>query len=94
MLTDDHMILDRQHPGLSGTQRIYRFPSGYGLSLVNSPMLHFYQFAWEAAVLRDVSEDGLSFQLTYSTPLTDDVEVFETDEEANEFILLAAKTLA
>jgi tRNA(Phe) wybutosine-synthesizing methylase Tyw3 len=43
-------------------------------------MLHHYPFAWEAAVL-DV--DG---SLRYDTPLTSDVEVFTTDEEANDFI--------
>ena len=94
MLTDNYLILERLNPGIGGVQRIYRFPSGYGLSLINSPMAHSWPFAWEAAVLRDVSEDGLSSELTYDTKLTSDVEIFSSDEEANEFIQLAAETLA
>ncbi len=93
MLTEENLVLTRPHPHFVGKQHIYRFPSGFGLSLVNAPMLHHYSFAWEAAVLKDVSEDGEQFELTYDTPLTDDVEVFDTDEEANEFIVLAADVL-
>lgn len=80
-LTNECFASERQH--LGGIQRLYDLPNGYGLSLVNSPILHAYDFAWEAAVF---SPDG---RLTYSTPLTDDVEVFDTDEEANDFIRLA-----
>lgn len=95
VLTDKNLVLERPHPveAVGGVQRIYRFDSGYGLSLVNGSMLHAYPFAWEAAVLADVSEDGDSYCLTYATSLTDGVEVFETDEEANEFIARAAREL-
>jgi hypothetical protein len=85
MLTTKHLKLTRRH--LDGVQKIYQFPSGYGLSLVNSPMLHHYPFAWEAAVL---APDGT---LDYSTFLTRDVEVFQTDREANAFIARAARVL-
>lgn len=88
ILTDDHLLFERQ-TDISGTQRLYRFPDGHGLSVVNGPMLHHYPFAREIAVLADVTEDGTSFALTYDTELTDDVETFSTDEEANEFILKA-----
>ena len=50
-------------------------------------MVHSYPFAWEFAGL---APDG---RLDYSTPLTDNVEVFATDHEANEFILRAAVTI-
>jgi len=85
-LTDEDLVFERLHPYFAGIQRIYRFKNGYGLSLVNPPELHEFRFAWEAAVLRDVSEDGTEFTLTYDTPLTDDVVVFFSDEEANAFI--------
>lgn len=85
MLTNEH--LEQERPHLGGVQRIYKFKSGYGLSLVNSPMLHAYPFAWEAAVL---GKDG---DLSYDTPLTNDVEVFLSDDEANEFIARAAREL-
>lgn len=85
MLKDDFLVTERPHP-LGGIQRIHRFPDGHGLSIVNSPMLHAYPFAWECAVLENVSEDGNSFELTYDTDLTSDVEVFDTDQEMNSFI--------
>lgn len=85
MLTDDGLIEQRAH--LGGVQRIYRWGDG-GLSLVNAPMLHSYPFAWEAAVLTFA---GKGFGLTYDTPLTGDVEVFTTEEEANAFIARAAE---
>lgn len=90
MITDKNLLLERPHPSLGGVQRIYRFSNGYGLSLVNSPMLHLYQFEWEAAVIKNVSDDGMDFKLTYETMLTDDVEVFFSCEDANDFINKAA----
>lgn len=95
MLTNEHLLLERPHPGgLGGVQRLYRFQNGFGLSVVNSSMLHAYSFAWEAAVLENVTENGSDFDLTYDTPLTDDVEVFMDDSEANAFIKRAIKELA
>lgn len=93
MLTDENLILER-NGGISGRQRIYRFPNGHGLSLVNGYALHHYPFAWEAAVLKDVTPDGGRFEINYDTPLTDDVMVFGTDDEANEFIAKAASYFA
>lgn len=79
-LTNENLVEERPHPiGLGGVQRIYRFKNGWELSLVNTPMLHHYPFAWEAAVMD-------SSGLRYDTPLTSDVEVFDSDEEANAFI--------
>jgi hypothetical protein len=46
-------------------------------------MLHSYPFAWEAAVFHP------KVGLAYDTPLTSNVEVFFTDEEANGFIARA-----
>ena len=88
MLTDRNLVWEREHPVacVGGIQRVYRFANGNGLSFVNGQMLHISPFAWEAAVLQGVSEDGKVFDLTYDTPLTDDVEIFDSDEEANAFI--------
>jgi len=83
MLTDRNLVLERPH--LTGVQRLYR-NGGYGLSLVNyAAMLHHYSFAWEAAVLV-FPDDSNKYRPTYDTPLTSDVEVFSTEEEANAFI--------
>lgn len=89
MLTEKNCLIEKPHFG-GGVQRIYRFPGGYGLSMVNSPMLHSYPFAWEAAVVTDVTDNGGFSGLTYDTPLTSDVEVFDTEDEANAFIERAA----
>jgi hypothetical protein len=88
-LTDDMLIRERRHLAGEGVQRLYQLPNGYGLSLVNSPVLHSYPFAWEAAVVTDMRDDGRFADLTYGTPLTSDVEIFYTDEEANDFIARA-----
>jgi hypothetical protein len=85
-LTDDGLLLERPNGGIGGVQRLYRWGSG-GLSLVDSPMLHSYPFAWEAGVLA-FNEKG-AWSLTYETPLSQDVEVFSTEDEANTFILKA-----
>jgi hypothetical protein len=66
---------------------IVPFGPRFQLSLINSPTAHFYSFAWEAAV----RVDG---KLCYTTPLTEDVEVFETDDEANAFIARAREYFA
>ncbi len=83
MLTDKHLMKEEASE-LGGVQRLYKFPSGYGLSAVNSHILHSYPFAWEIAVIKFASDTDWS--LDYTTPLTSDVEVFSTDEEANAFI--------
>lgn len=88
-ITDDHLLLERPHP-IGGKQRIYRFAGNYGLSLVNGETIHAYPFAWEAAVINGLDADGNFDGLDYSTPLTSDVEVFASDEEANAFIARAA----
>lgn len=90
-LSDKCLDCERPHPaGIGGVQRLYRFPSGFGLSAVNSPMLHCYLFAWEIAVLK---WEGGDHELTYETELTDDVEVFEDDKKANEFIERAIRAI-
>lgn len=88
MLTDQGLEVERPHhlAMVGGVQRLYRW-GRWGLSLVNGKMLHAYSFAWEAAVQRYKSDaPNAKWELDYSTPLTNDVEVFETDEETNAFI--------
>ena len=84
-LTDEYLVSEQPHFG--GVQRLYQFPSGWGLSLVNSPKLHAYAFAWEAAV---IGPDGA---LDYTTELTSDVIVFSTEQETNQFIERAIEVL-
>ena len=87
MLTDRYLVGEYRNC-IGGVQRLYLFASGYGLSLINSPIAHAYPYAWEAAVL---DPDG---DIAYDTPLAEDVVVFRTDDEANAFIEQAASTLS
>ena len=87
MITNKALLLERPHPNdLGGVQRLYKLGNGYGISLVNSPMLHSYPFAWEAAVVSNIQDNGEFDSLSYDTPLTSDVEVFKNDDDANAFI--------
>lgn len=89
--------IERPHPAGSGTQRIYRFPNGYGASVVQfaipgvSMAVGSYGVEnglWELAVLRFVTEgtgQG-SYELTYDTPITDDVLGHLDEEEIQEIL--------
>lgn len=92
-ITDAGLVIERPHPAGLGVQRIYRW-GRFGLSLVNTGMLHRYPFAWEAAVLVFESGDKESnWSITYDTELSSDVEVFDSDEDTNAFIAKAASAL-
>jgi len=94
-ITDKNLLLERPHPisMIGGVQRIYRFKNNWGLSAVNSPIIHYQEFpcAWEIAVLKNVNDNGKFETLAYDTELTSDVEIFDSDEEANAFIDKAEK---
>ena len=82
MITKAHMVEEKPN-AIGGVQRLYRV-GNWGLSVIDSPMAHSFRYAWEAAVLK-YDADG-NWHLTYDTPLTQDVEVFFNDDEANEFL--------
>lgn len=65
-------IHDRAHPsGMGGTQRVYRFPNGYGASVVQFRGSYgFEQGLYELGVIKFEGDDWC---LTYDTPITDDV---------------------
>lgn len=73
----DSPWLDRPHPNGTGIQKIYKFPNGYGASVVRFS-LGFGRYGsytdneseWELAVIKF---DGNDYILTYDTPITDDV---------------------
>lgn len=83
MLTDDGLLLERSYL-FGGTQRLYRW-GNYGASAINDSVLHAFPFAWEVAVLRYVDEDAA--ELVYDTPLTNDVKIFASDSDTNEFLM-------
>ena len=98
MLTDKCLVLEVEHFTFpeSGKQKLYLLPNGYGLSVVNSPELHHYKFAWEVAILKNFifeTKNKYTFELDYDTELTNDAEVFSSDRDTNKFILKALKIL-
>lgn len=62
---------EKPHPVSPGVQKLWRFDNGYGASVVKFPHSYGYDKGlWELAVIK-YSEDD--FELTYDTPITDDV---------------------
>lgn len=69
-----------------GIQYIAKFPNNYGASIVK----HSFSYGtekglWELAVISYEPDetDIYNFQLTYSTPITNDVLGYLTEEEVN-----------
>lgn len=63
-------------------QTIYKFPNGYGASIVE---LNYIKFFIEVAVIR-FDEEG-NWDIDYSTPITNDV-IGGLSEEARDDVLL------
>jgi hypothetical protein len=88
----------KSHPAAPGTQRLYRFDNGFGASVVQ------FSFGaiggsygveaglWEMAVLRFTGDGIEQFELTYDTPITDDV-IGHLDEVAIQAKLAAIRAL-
>lgn len=87
----ENIIFDGNHESdyIGGRQVIFRFANGNGLSLVNSTKLHPYHYLWEIAVISDIDDNGDFQSIIYNSGLTEDVEVFHTEEEVNAFIMKA-----
>ena len=77
--------IERPHPaGMGGTQKLYRFPNGYGASVVQFP--HSYGYGsgrWELAVLKITGEGEDEFKLTYETDITDEVRSVPGGSQVN-----------
>ena len=68
-----------------GIQKIYRFPNGFGASVVKSEYSYGgNENLWELAVITFDGDDSEKFELTYETPITNDVIGSLTDDEVEE----------
>ena len=68
-----------------GLQKIYRFENGFGASVVKSQFSYGGdENLWELAVITFDSDDPEVFELTYETPITNDVIGNLTDDEVEE----------
>ena len=64
-------LVTRSHPIGNGSQTIYKFPNGYGASVVQFRGSYGYESGkFELAVLKF---EGDNWSLTYETPITEDV---------------------
>lgn len=116
----DNPTIDRQWPwsmseedimhcgfGLTGDQRIYRFPNGFGASLIKICVVHANKNEvmpytglhhetdeplWELSVVYFNSDDDADYAITFETPVSDDVIQCVTDSRA-ELILRRIKEL-
>lgn len=95
--------LERTHPTGSGTQRLYRFANNFGASVVQFSAVIAGRFGgsygaeegrWELAVLRFTGEGvgPASYELTYDTPITDDV-IGDLDEDEIQELLVRIREL-
>jgi hypothetical protein len=77
-----------------GIQKIYRFDNGFGASVIKSQFSYGGdENLWELAVIAFNSDDPTEFELTYETPITNDVIGNLSDEEVEEK-LTEIKTLS
>ena len=96
--------LERPHPIVkevgSGTQKIWRFPNGYGASVVQFKLRGNLEYGsytsnsdeWELAVLKfGEDEDIENCGLCYDTPITSDVIGHLTKTEVEEILLKISK---
>lgn len=85
-------ILEREHPVGNGVQKVYRFENDYGASVVRFGVSGLASFPgggsygadaglWELGVIKFRGEGELDFSLTYSTPITDDVLGYLSDDD-------------
>ena len=99
----ENPTLERPHPipkevGL-GTQKIWRFPNGYGASVVQFRLkgnLGYGSYTsnddeWELGVLKFNGENIDSFELCYNTPITSKVIGHLTKTEVEEILLKISK---
>lgn len=71
-MSDNNKFRIQDHKDGRGIQRIYKFPNGYGASVVK----HKFSYGgkdgkWELAVINNITDEG--FDLCYDTEITDDV---------------------
>jgi hypothetical protein len=80
-LTEFNYLNFQQHPNGIGKQCIVQFSNGYGASIVQGP--HTYggtDGLYELAVF------GKNGEITYDTPITNDVIGYLSEEDVNEIL--------
>lgn len=78
----------RPGPPGDGEQHIVRFPNGYGASIVRHAGSYGHDAGlYELGVITHDGRKGGEYQLTYNTPITDDVLGYLTVEDVAKVLL-------
>lgn len=74
-MRSDYLVKEIQRDHGMGVQRLYRYPNGFGASVIRGPYTYGGdEGLWELGVVRWHGEgDDAKFQLAYDTLITDDV---------------------
>lgn len=78
------LVFERERPIQESVQRVYKFDNGYGASVIKGK--HTYggsEGLWELAVIQ-WNEDN--YELTYDTPITDDVIGYLTEDKVKYYL--------
>lgn len=67
--TSKHQPISWNERSVVGTQLVFRFPNGYGASLINGPG----SYGYELAVTKFYGPGDDDWHLCYDTPVTSDV---------------------
>jgi hypothetical protein len=72
---------------LQGIQKIYRFSNEYGASVIKHKFSYgFDDDLWELAVIRFNGPQARDFKICYTTPITNDVIGYLSDEEVEDLL--------
>jgi hypothetical protein len=76
-----------RHTPMGGTQDMYRFPNGYGASVVRGPGTYGYESGlYELGVMKYAGPGDYDCKLTYDTPITSDVEGYLTPDAVQKLL--------
>jgi hypothetical protein len=77
--------LERSISAIGNHQRIFRFDNGYGASVIQGRYTYGGKAGlFELAVVRLTGDSADDFELTYDTPITDDVIGHLSEDEVQE----------
>ena len=81
-------VTTRQHPvDKHGTQTVYRFPNGYGASVVQASWSYGSDDGlFELGVIKFSGEGDYAFSLTYDTNITNDVIGNLTEQDVQDLL--------
>ena len=86
-MSDNNKFLIQNHKDKRGIQKVYKFPNGYGASVVKGPYTYGGpQGLWELAVINNITDEG--FDLCYETTITDDVVGKLNDPEVDRLLYM------